>query len=72
VKLVLRLKSDRVAHLNLALADDAACDGHSLLHWVVRDTELAFGRVTSAIELTVAVGVIVALLAEVSVRPAPE
>lgn len=72
VKLVLRLESDRIAHLNLALADDAACNGHSLLHWIVRDTELALGCVTSTVELTTAVRVLMALLAEVCVGSAPE
>ena len=68
---VLALGRDWVGHLQLALAEDAAGDGDTLLGWVVLHIVRALVNVTAAVILVPAIWVFVAFIAEVSVGSAP-
>jgi len=69
---MLRLFHDRIAHLDLTLADDAAGDRDSLFRRMVSDVVGALVLVSSAVVLVSASRVLVTLLTEVGVGSASE
>ena len=68
---VLALSRNWVGHLQLALAEDAAGDGDTLLGGVVLHIVWALVNVTAAVILVPAIWVFVAFIAEVGVGSAP-
>lgn len=70
--LVLALKGDRIGHLQLACADDAASDWNTFLRGVMLNVEWAFVCMTTTVMLVPATRVLVALFTEVCVGTAPE
>ena len=69
---VLRLGCDRIGHLDLALAHDAAGDRNTLLRRMVLNIVRALVHISSAIELVPAAWIFVAFFAEVGVCTASE
>ena len=72
MNLVLALGRDRVGHLQLALAEDAAGDRNTLLGGVVLHIVRALVNVSSAVILVPTIRVFVAFIAEIGVGSAPE
>lgn len=71
MNLVLALGRDRVGHLKVTLAEDAAGDRDTLLGGVVLHIVRALVDVSAAVKLVPTVRVFVAFIAEVSVGSAP-
>ena len=67
-----RLSHDWIAHHDLALANDTACDRYAPFSWMVSNIVGALVLVASTIELVPATRILVALFAEVCVGTASE